>query len=35
MELDAGTCDGAVLGIMDNSVDLAEDGGVGRDCAGK
>ena len=29
-ELDAGSGDGAVLGVVDDSVDLAEDGGVGR-----
>ena len=28
-EFDAGSGDGAVLGVVDDSVDLAEDGGVG------
>jgi hypothetical protein len=30
MELDVRAGDGAVLRIVDDSVDLAEDGGVGR-----
>jgi hypothetical protein len=32
VEFDAGSGDGAVLGVVDDSVDLAEDGGVG--CVG-
>jgi hypothetical protein len=31
MEFDVGAGDRTVLGIVDDSVDLAEDGSVGRD----
>ena len=35
VEFDAGAGDGAVLGVVDDSVNLAEDGGVGRCAAQK